>query len=797
MSHIDKIEENYAPYDSDEDVDTEEESDSEDIRIREQMDPRYAIRRMPTQFIDYNNKKDSIYDNHATWDSSTNIKSYKGHVYLDPPKTIKTSLVSIKSINRDKTVWPTPYRFQLKLPRVYKNVTKFQLVQLSFPNSNTKNLKYDELLTSTIVINLISSGVPSSCISDCISLIDCTGYTSGIGLIEKGRTLSNGDPLLVTLSVADGNYQYTNTMAQELTFKANSTPPFNIISYERFRDIFINTRDISVLFNEPGECFYSNIKNTRYGHHTKNDIMNVYYSQKHIDSFSEITEKIAFNAYYYPILKEAIATHRAKPFIHTGVFSYEEVVTKVMGIFEGLNSNDYFLLCSLNRPSLDNYRRHHTFEFRNINKYICSYEESVSKCSIIHDTLHPSLIKDFTIKYNNIMEQQLQLQNLNTNSYSQLKKSYMNYNSIYKHLETNLSTIIGHYHFVSKYKYNGTDYHTTSQSSFHYLNDLHQDTEFTNMFQYTSSFGSIYDNYNGTVMKFSTFLDYHSTLSSYYQIVLSTTNRISTINNTINDCYHYYISTKYTNILPQSMINNRTYTMNQGLPVQFITNQPLYIPGDYNNTLGSTINNNCKQICCSTVRNSIIKWYGSLPTNFVIQTTQYRLGLINILPNQFNFLSTIAQITSTGNLNFFLQINEEQGFSNMDVTMNENYAITNETTGQIKLMSGKILMGSIENDAGISQTVIQNPSLFDNGLGRLDKLDIKIYYDDPAITPAWLYQPYYLDIQEWNATFQIDEEVSFANRQTGWGHKPTIPISDNPDDTPYLFITHKDNPNNS
>ena len=153
-------------------------------------------------------------------------------------------------------------------------------------------------------------------------------------------------------------------------------------------------------------------------------------------------------------------------------------------------------------------------------------------------------------------------------------------------------------------------------------------------------------------------------------------------------------------------------------------------------------------------------------------------------------------LTSTGNLNIFMQINDEQGFNNMDITMPENYNITNETTGQVKLVAAKILMGQA-GDSGISQTVIQNPSLFENTLGKLDRLDFKLYYDDQAITPAWLYTPYQFDFSEWNATFQIDEEVGYANRNTGWGTKPTVPVPDRADDTPYIFFSHKDNPNNS
>ena len=66
---------------------------------------------------------------------STNITSLSSLVYLNPPKTTQTSLFSIKSINRDTTVYPSPFNFSLKTPRVYKNVTKVQLVQISFPNN--------------------------------------------------------------------------------------------------------------------------------------------------------------------------------------------------------------------------------------------------------------------------------------------------------------------------------------------------------------------------------------------------------------------------------------------------------------------------------------------------------------------------------------------------------------------------------------------------------------------------------------------------------------------------------------
>jgi hypothetical protein len=77
----------------------------------------------------------------------------------------------------------------------------------------------------------------------------------------------------------------------------------------------MNTRDIMVLFNEPGDGFYSKTNNKRLGTHYKTDIMNTYYSQYQIDIHPIITDRIALNAYYFPVLKELLATQMAEPFL--------------------------------------------------------------------------------------------------------------------------------------------------------------------------------------------------------------------------------------------------------------------------------------------------------------------------------------------------------------------------------------------------------------------------------------------------------------------------------------------------
>jgi hypothetical protein len=257
------------------------------------------------------------------------------------------------------------------------------------------------------------------------------------------------------------------------------------------------------------------------------------------------------------------------------------------------------------------------------------------------------------------------------------------------------------------------------------------------------------------------------------------------------------------------MINNKSYNNSQGVPVTFIGDKLAYSNGQrvtdaalIEQTMayvepGTPISliDPCQSTCCAIIDNIVKIWYGSLPVNTVvndgINSLQYRLGLINTTLININLYSTFTNITPTGSYNILLQINPEQSFNNLDITMNENYNVSNETTGQIQLMYAKILMQGV-GSGEISETAIQNPIIFQNPLGKVDKLSFKMYVDDAAITPLWLYYPFDIGINEWNATFQIVEEVSFASKDNGFsGNIPTIPIPNNPGATRYMGLTKK------
>jgi hypothetical protein len=808
----------YMPYDSGEDTsedtddiesedsedyDSEDLPDYEDARIRREEDPRYAIIR--TAGPNLNTSAEQLkYMEHApgaSYDISTNITNLSSLVYLDPPKTVKTSLLTIKSINRDDTVYPSPFNFQLKTPRVYKNVTKFQLVQISFPN-NTTSFINSPAFEKTFIEALLDQGISTGCISTCLNLTACNSAFNSIGVVERGR-IADGYPKLYSFSIPPGNYT-NEQIVNKLNTVSNNTPPLNVISYDDFKTEFQITRDISILFNEPGEGFYSNILKKQYGSYNKYDILNTYYSEAHLNSFPIITDKIAFNAYYYPVLKELLATNSSRPFLNTGSYTYEQVYDIVLSKFLGLDSDIYYNLCSINSDALDVFRKQLTFEHNPVNKYVWNYNPDLKQFSILHNSLHHSLQSDITQKYISYLNNELSVRSLNSKSFSTLKGQYSNSNCVFQELKSYLSTQLANYFLISNYDYSGGQLHSGLDAS-----QLHADVSFTTMFNFSKTFGKqTYSNFYGTPFTFTNFLDYHSTISSYYNTVFNASTTISSIYGTVNDSHHSYISNKYSKILPYSTIQTKSYLHSQGLPVALIGNllsysngqgvtNPLIVAQSIQDAPPSFIKSDpspCEQECCTLIDKILLNYYGCLPTNSVIQSLSYRLGIEPFNFN-FNFSSTILYFLSTTTYDVFLQLNPEQSFNNMDVSGPENYTVSNETTGQVKLMAAKILLQGVGTGES-SETAIQNPIVFDTPLGKLDKLIFKMYYDDKALTPLWQFIPFDIGINEWNATFQIDEEVAYANRDSGWGNNPSVPIPSNPALMQYMALTTANNPNN-
>ncbi len=818
----------YQPYESGDDTDDGSDIDSEDYdsddlpdfedpRIRREEDPRYALIR--TAGPNLNTSALQLkYMEHAPgamYDSSTNITSLSSLVYLNPPKTTQTSLFSVKSINRDVDVYNSPFNFTLKTPRVYKNVTKVQLVQISFPN-NVQGYVTSPIFGLRLLRSLIDSGISSGCLSTCVTLAGCGNSNDSVGFVEK--RVSAGQVVSFKASIPVGIHS-KQEVAQHLNNNSNYTPPLNHISFEDFKQEFKLHHDISILFNEPGDKFYSNVNKKYLGPHSKSDIMHTYFPQLHIDSLPVITDTIAFNAYYLPVLKELFASGEGPAFINTSPYSYDQAYDLVINKFLGLDSNIYYNILQLNLPVLQSFRRKLTFQYNPINNYTWSYDSDRKRFSVTHNCLHPSLQRDISNKHNSLFSHELQLRGLSNKSFQTLKTTFANNKSVFNELYSNLSTVMSGYLLGGNYSYTGGMNHTTDLGTYAAisLNDGNTYVGFSSMFQYSSIFGrQFHSNFHGSLLNFTNFLDYHSTMSSYYNNIITTSSLVSSVYGNVNYYHHHYVSTKYTDIFPYSLISTKSYNHCNGIPVNFFRDKFVYASGlPVKNPLlraqalteaapGTLLDsdNPCLDACCAELEILVKRYYSCLPVNTIVQDNPASIGyLLGIAPfnfSNFSSLTTTFSFASTINENFniFMQLNPEQSMNNMDVGMKENIAISNETTGQADLMAAKLLLQGVETGE-VSETAIQNPIVYETPLGKLDRLTFKLYLDDPALTPMWLYFPFDIGINEWDATFQIDEEIALANRDSGWsGNIPTIPIPNNPSALQYLALTSTNNPNN-
>jgi hypothetical protein len=815
----------YKPYESGEDTDdgsdiesedydSENLSDFEDSRIRREEDPRYALIRAAGP--NFNTSEQQLkYMEHAPgaiYDSSNNITSLSSLIYLNPPKTTKTNLFSIKSINRDFKAYPSPFNFTLKTPRVYKNVTKIQLVQLSFPN-NIAGYTTNPLFEIQLIQELLNEGITPSCISKCITLSGCNTSNTSFGFIEQ--RVSAGQIVSYQASIPSGTHT-KEEIAHHLNNTSNYTPPLNCISYEDFKKEFQLHQDISILFNEPGDKFYSKVTQRHYEPYSKSDIMSTYFPQLNMDFFPVITDIITFNTYYLPVIKELFAISEGRIFINTSPYSYDKAYDLFMNKFLGLDSDIYYNFIQNNLETLKVFRKKLTFELNPINYYTWSYNSINRQFSVTHNCLHPSLQRDISNKYNYLFSNELSVKGLNNKSFQTLKTNLAINKLVYNELYSNLSTFMSGYILGGNYNYNGDLFHITDLGAYNAITDLHNDSNFTNNFKYSSIFGrQFHYNFNGHPLNFTNFLDYHSTMSSYYNNIIDTSSIISSVYGNVNEYHHRYVSTKYCNILPYSMITTKTYNNSHGVPVNFFRDSLLYASGApvtdpmiraliLEDVAPGTIieDDECSKECCRVLETLIKRYYGCLPVNTIVADNPtsigYLLGIGELNFSNFTSFNTTFsfQSTTSNNFNILIQLNPEQSMNNIDIAMKEDLSISNETTGQANLMAAKILMQGI-GTGETSETAIQNPIVYETPLGKLDRLTFKLYADDTALTPMWLFFPFDIGINEWDATFQIDEEIAMASMDNGWsGNIPSISIPNNPAAFQYLALTSSNNPNN-
>ena len=310
-----------------------------------------------------------------------------------------TSIIMLDSMCRDRNVFTQPTNVTLRLPRVYNNVTGFQLVQIKLlsaffyfrANKNNLNILMKELSRTTTDINGITT------------------------------------PTSITSMLREGTYTI-NTLLDEINTQLNYTPLFYDFpnGFQDFAPRFAATGDFTIGFNYPGDRYYDSLLNKFIPNPTKLSIVTKYFQGQYAGYSSYTIDQIKI-AYYYPVLKEVlldetfISTSPVNLNIVTSVtylLPGETVRSRCIYTFQGLNDKVIQEVIALNINVLDKYRIEHTFRYFLINKYDASYETQSNRVTISSASLNTSLVSLINAKQAQFFSEQLNAQGITSAQYT-------------------------------------------------------------------------------------------------------------------------------------------------------------------------------------------------------------------------------------------------------------------------------------------------------------------------------------------------------------------------------------------
>jgi hypothetical protein len=412
----------YAPYESDSsksgsgseaDTDSETELSEDELSFedtaarRVDNDYRYAlVKAGGPNFNTLNEQlaftKDNIgsaYSNELVADQTLQ-PSEVNPIYKQPKKQIVSSLFSFKSDDRDKTVYPFSTYFTIKTPRIYKNVTQIQLVQINIQTPANSAIP-DVSSLEAAIIAVISAKFDISDCSNCFaSQSQTTSSINSIGIAEFGRRNPvQPDQILVhNIKARSGIYDPV-TLIDELDKQANKTPPFTTVTYAEHRRLFMSTKTVDHLFNEPGRHYENKLTGNFFATNNKSDIITRYLPNLTLQNSANPSEQETLVAYFFPVLREAFQTPFDAKFLDLGGEEERVASQRVLYTFEGLNSSYYYSLCQLNRQYLITLRRAYTFEYHPINDYEWDIEPGTNRIVARHANLHKSIQADIAKRY--------------------------------------------------------------------------------------------------------------------------------------------------------------------------------------------------------------------------------------------------------------------------------------------------------------------------------------------------------------------------------------------------------------
>jgi len=307
------------------------------------------------------------------------------------------SIVMLDSRDRDRQVFVQPTNVTLRLPRVYSNVTSFQLVQI-------------KLLSAFFYFRNDKAN-------------------TDISIQELNRTVfdTNGNQYanIVTTLIRQGTYDI-NSLLSELNTRLNVTPIFYDFpnGFQDFAPRFAATGDYSIGFNYPGDNYYDSLLDQYIPNPTMALILSKYFQGQYAGLSSYTTDQIKI-AYYYPAVKEILLDNNFPTRMNLDIVTStqyllpgETVTSRCVYTFQGINDPVVLEVIAINSALLDVYRTRHTFRYALINKYNVTYETQSNRVTFASPTLNTSLVSLINYKQAQSFAEQLNLNEISQTTYN-------------------------------------------------------------------------------------------------------------------------------------------------------------------------------------------------------------------------------------------------------------------------------------------------------------------------------------------------------------------------------------------
>jgi hypothetical protein len=382
-------------------------------------------------------------------DSRTSYSAYgmtdlSGQVLKTTGKDIP-SVIMLQSRDRDKSVFIQPTNCQLFLPRIYKNIKGFSIIQINF----TSAFYYFRANKYNIESEIQEEG-------RLIYLADSTATP----------TLTS-NPLKLINKIRDGSYDI-DKLLDELSTQLNKTPLFYdfINGFSDFLSIFSVNGDYSLNFNEPGDNYFDAVRKVYIKNPTREIITSFYFQARYSLQYTFSIQQVT-NAYYYPVIKEVLLDTEEDITKYKLTYpgkTEKDVKKYLIFFFQGLDDPIATEIINKNIDVLDTYRLYHTFRYSLVNKYVCSFNPSNNRVNINTPTLNTSLTNMLIAQYNSYLDQQLNTRGMSRTQYDTLSTDIVTLLSIiqsmYDYMQVNFAK-----YFAINFGTYSRDYFTNSSNS--------------------------------------------------------------------------------------------------------------------------------------------------------------------------------------------------------------------------------------------------------------------------------------------------------------------------------------------